>query len=103
MIVSQLLHAHHRMVFVSSNPLSQRSLCRFSLLQIKSESFLEDVNNILNSGDVPNIYAIDELDNIYTTMKPVVQDMGLQATKTNLFSAYKKRIQANLHTVLTMR
>ena len=72
-------------------------------LQIKNESFLEDVNNILNSGDVPNIYALDELDNIYTTMKPVVQDMGQQATKTNLFSAYKKRIQANLHTVLTMR
>ena len=37
--------------------------------QIKSESFLEDLNNILNSGDVPNIYAFDELDQIYTAMK----------------------------------
>ncbi|XP_064629143.1 dynein axonemal heavy chain 1-like isoform X2 [Lineus longissimus] len=74
----------------------------FSDTQIKSEAFLEDINNILNAGDVPNIYAIDELDNIYTTMKPIVQDLGLQPTKTNLFSAYTKRVRSNLHTVITM-
>lgn len=71
--------------------------------QIKSESFLEDINNILNSGDVPNIYGFDELEQIYTEMKPIVQDSGLQPTKTNLFSAYTKRVRNNLHTVLTMR
>ncbi len=74
-----------------------------SNLQIKSESFLEDINNILNSGDVPNIYGFDELDSIYTAMKPIVQDAGMQPTKTNLYTAYTKRIRANLHTVLGMR
>ncbi|XP_074644244.1 dynein axonemal heavy chain 1-like [Tubulanus polymorphus] len=74
----------------------------FSDTQIKSESFLEDLNNILNSGDVPNIYALDELDQLYTAMKPIVQDMGLQPTKTNLFSAYTKRVRSNLHTVIAM-
>ena len=71
--------------------------------QIKSESFLEDLNNILNAGDVPNIYAQDELDNIYTLMKSVMQDPNMQPTKTNLFSTYTKRVRANLHTVITMR
>lgn len=71
--------------------------------QIKNESFLEDINNILNSGDVPNLYAFDDLESIYTTMKPVVQDMGLQPTKTNLFSLFTKRVRSNLHTVITMR
>jgi len=28
--------------------------------QIKMESFLEDVNNILNTGEVPNIFPADE-------------------------------------------
>ena len=54
----------------------------FSDTQIKSEAFLEDINNILNSGDVPNIYGFDELDQIYTSMKPVVQDMGMQVRYT---------------------
>ncbi|XP_022110107.1 dynein heavy chain 1, axonemal-like isoform X1 [Acanthaster planci] len=70
--------------------------------QIKAESFLEDINNILNSGDVPNVYGFDELDTIYNAMKPIVQDAGMQATKTNLFSAYTKRVKQNTHTVLCM-
>ncbi|XP_071830856.1 dynein axonemal heavy chain 1-like isoform X2 [Apostichopus japonicus] len=74
----------------------------FSDTQIKSESFLEDINNILNSGDVPNIYAFDELDSIYNAMKPIVQDSGMQATKANLYSAYTKRVKSNIHTVLCM-
>ncbi|KAL3881803.1 hypothetical protein ACJMK2_028195, partial [Sinanodonta woodiana] len=74
----------------------------FSDTQIKSESFLEDINNILNSGDVPNIYAFDDLEQIYTAMKPICLDAGLQPTKTNLFSTYTKRVRSNLHTVITM-
>ncbi len=73
------------------------------VIQIKSEAFLEDLNNILNSGDVPNVYAQDELDNIYTQMKAVIQDPNFQPTKTNLFSTYTKRVRTNLHTVITMR
>jgi len=74
-----------------------------STAQIKSESFLEDLNNILNAGDVPNIYGLDEQDNIYTAMKPICQDAGMVPTKTNLFSMYTKRVRSNLHTVITMR
>ena len=57
----------------------------FSDTQIKDESFLEDINNILNSGDVPNIYANDELDKIYNEMKPECAAAGLQPTKSNMF------------------
>ncbi len=32
----------------------------FSDTQIKDESFLEDINNILNSGEVPNMFPQDE-------------------------------------------
>ena len=78
-----------------------RTLCYF--LQIKNESFLEDINNILNAGDVPNIYGFDEQEQIFTAMKPVCMDQGLMPTKTNLFSMYTKRVRSNLHTVITMR
>ncbi|CAF5127376.1 unnamed protein product, partial [Rotaria magnacalcarata] len=75
----------------------------FSDTQIKNESFLEDLNNILNSGDVPNIYQIDELEQIFTAMKPVVSEAALPPTKTNLYSAYTKRVRQNLHSVVCMR
>ena len=71
--------------------------------QIKSESFLEDINNILSSGDVPNIYAMEDLDRIYHNMRSVVLDAGLQPTKANLFSAYTKRVRSNMHMVICMR
>uniref|UniRef100_H2YF90 Dynein heavy chain 1, axonemal n=1 Tax=Ciona savignyi TaxID=51511 RepID=H2YF90_CIOSA len=62
----------------------------------------KDLNNILNSGDVPNIYAFDDLDNIYNAMKPIVMDQGLPPTKSNLYNAFTKRIRANLHTICCM-
>ncbi|XP_076846923.1 dynein axonemal heavy chain 1 isoform X2 [Brachyhypopomus gauderio] len=70
--------------------------------QIKSESFLEDINNILNSGDVPNLYGTEEQESILRAMKPVVQDQGVQPSKTNLMTAYVKRVRSNIHTVLCM-
>ncbi len=36
-------------------------------------------------------------------MKPVVSEAGLPPTKTNLYSAYTKRVRQNLHTVVCMR
>ena len=75
----------------------------YMYVQIKSESFLEDINNVLNSGDVPNIYPPEDLDKIFAEMKPVVQDAGLQPTKSNLFSAYTKRVRSNIHMVICMR
>ncbi|XP_044749962.1 dynein axonemal heavy chain 1-like [Coccinella septempunctata] len=74
----------------------------FSDTQIKSETFLEDLNNILNSGDVPNIYQPDEMDLIYQNMKGILQELGMTATKSNLFSVYQKQVRSNLHTVITM-
>ncbi|XP_040015424.1 dynein heavy chain 1, axonemal [Xiphias gladius] len=70
--------------------------------QIKSESFLEDINNILNSGEVPNLYATDEQERILTAMKPVVLDLGQQPTKANLMAAYIRRVRSNIHNVLCM-
>ncbi|XP_044735429.1 dynein axonemal heavy chain 1-like [Chrysoperla carnea] len=74
----------------------------FSDTQIKSESFLEDLNNILNSGDVPNIYKPEEYDKIFNGMKQACVEMDMVPTKTNLFSIYQKSVKSNLHTVITM-
>eukprot|EP00048_Salpingoeca_helianthica_P012917 m.190889 g.190889 ORF g.190889 m.190889 type:complete len:3952 (+) comp15437_c5_seq39:290-12145(+) len=74
----------------------------FSDTQIKAESFLEDINNILNSGDVPGIYDPSEQDEIYNAMKSIVQASGLNPTKSNLMSRYCMRVRSNVHCVICM-
>ncbi|XP_050357868.1 dynein axonemal heavy chain 1-like [Nymphalis io] len=74
----------------------------FSDAQIKMESFLEDLNNILSSGDVPNIYEAEDLDCIYMSVRHAVMEMNLAATKTNLFACYQRRVRSNLHIVVVM-
>lgn len=66
------------------------------------ESFLEDINNILSSGDVPNIYEAEDLDRIYQSVRHAVMEMNLQATKTNLFACYQRRVRSNMHVVVVM-
>ncbi|EDQ91509.1 uncharacterized protein MONBRDRAFT_15298, partial [Monosiga brevicollis MX1] len=81
---------------------NQQVVFLFSDTQIKAESFLEDINNILNSGDVPGIYDSAERDEIMVAMKADVQAAGLPPTKSNLFSAYCNRVRQNIHCVICM-
>ena len=37
--------------------------------QIKQESFLEDINNLLNAGEVPNLFPTDEKAEICEKMR----------------------------------
>lgn len=66
------------------------------------ESFLEDLNNILSSGDVPNIYEVEDLDKIYQAVRHAVMEMNLTATKANLFACFQRRVRSNLHIVIVM-
>ncbi|CAH1982445.1 unnamed protein product [Acanthoscelides obtectus] len=91
-----------KQLMLNAGLMKRETVFLFSDTQIKSESFLEDLNNILNSGDVPNIYQPDELDKIYQGMKGTLQELGLAATKSNLFAVYQKQVRSNLHCVITM-
>ena len=70
--------------------------------QIISESCLEDINNILNGGDVPNIYNSEEMDRILNTIRPIAQDLGLIPSRENLFAHYLQRVKLNLHMIICM-
>lgn len=60
--------------------------------QIKEESFLEDVNNLLNSGEVPNLFPMEEKLEIIEKMRQIdrqrdktVQTDGSPAALFNFF------------------
>ena len=43
---------------------------------IVHESFLEDINNLLNSGEVPNLYEHDEVEQIVMRVRPLCKAAG---------------------------
>jgi dynein heavy chain len=72
----------------------------FSDTQIVKESFLEDINNILNTGEVPNLFAPDELEQIIGAMRPVAKAAGKQDTKDSIWQHFVQVVRENMHIVL---
>jgi len=74
----------------------------FADTQIVVESFVEDINNILNSGEVPNLFANDEWEKILREVRPHSKDAGIVETKDNIKAHFVHRVRENLHIVLAM-
>ena len=74
----------------------------FSDVQIIDERMVEDLNNILNAGDVPNLYAPEDLEAISTACRVECQKRKLPPTKLNIFSQYLNRVRKNIHLVIAM-
>lgn len=41
------------------------------------EEFLEDINNILNSGEVPNLLEADEMERLIIACRPGAKEAGI--------------------------
>ncbi|NXI42561.1 DYH8 protein, partial [Galbula dea] len=69
---------------------------------IKEESFLEYVNNLLSSGEISNLFARDELDDITQNLIPVMKKEMPRCPPTfdNLYEYFLTRARKNLHVVL---
>uniref|UniRef100_A0A8D3AF65 Dynein heavy chain 5 axonemal n=1 Tax=Scophthalmus maximus TaxID=52904 RepID=A0A8D3AF65_SCOMX len=69
---------------------------------IKDEAFLEYMNNVLASGEVSNLFARDELDEITQDLIPVMkrQQPRRPPTAENLYDFFLSRVRSNLHVVL---
>lgn len=52
--------------------------------QISKESFLEDVNNVLNSGEVPGMYAPEDKDAVIGSIREWLLTQGAPTTKVCL-------------------
>jgi len=74
----------------------------FTDTQIKQESFLEDVNNILNTGEVPNIFPTEDKVEIAEDLRNPAKDEGKGSdwTPTQFFAYFLERCKKYLHIVL---
>ena len=75
----------------------------FSDTQVKYESFVEDLNSMLNTGQVPNLFAFDERVSIIDSTRDILKKEGVQIkdfSEADLWTAFLKRTRSNLHIVL---
>ncbi|XP_018400014.1 PREDICTED: dynein heavy chain 8, axonemal [Cyphomyrmex costatus] len=70
--------------------------------EVKDEAFLEYINNILSVGEVANLFPKDELDEILTTITPLMKkaDPRRPPTQDNLYDYFISKARNNLHVVL---
>ena len=74
----------------------------FTDTQIIKESFLEDINNILNSGEVPNLWASDEKDLILNDTRPICAQLKRPEDNESVYKTFVERVRNNLHIILCM-
>nr|XP_032821318.1 dynein heavy chain 7, axonemal isoform X2 [Petromyzon marinus] len=84
----------------------QNGVFLFTDTQIKQESFLEDINNLLNSGEIPNLFAPDEKQEICEKMRQIDRqrdkDKQTDGSPLALLNMFVDRCRDQLHVVLAM-
>merc|ERR1719262_1129253 len=68
----------------------------FNDTQIIMETFLEDINNILNAGEVPNLFPNDEMERIIGDTRPRAKDAGRSEAKDAVWQYFIEMVRENL-------
>jgi len=74
----------------------------YSDTEIIDESFLEDVGNLLSSGEVPNIYTPDELQAVCASVEKPAKQAGIPFGPVALYEFFISRVRENLHVVFCL-
>ncbi len=99
-------HEDIKRILRKSTESEQHGVFLFTDTQIKDESFLEDINNLLNAGEVPNLFPADEKQEICDKMRGIdrLRDKSKQTdgSPVALFNMFVQRCRDQMHIVLAM-
>eukprot|EP00210_Caulerpa_lentillifera_P007994 g7633.t1 len=70
--------------------------------QIQQETFLESVNNMLTSGEVPGLFDKDELQTIFEELQKLTKEVGEGSNSDKVFNFFLERVKLNLRVVICM-
>jgi len=68
--------------------------------QIADEKFLVYLNELLSSGKIPGLFAPDEIDTIYNSVRNEGKGEGVPDAKDPMFDFFITKIKKNLHVTL---
>jgi dynein heavy chain len=89
-------------IMLKSGVLGKPVAFLFGDTQIVLESFLEDISNLLNTGEVSGLFANDEITKIVEDLRPTAVAAGIPDTRDNVYRLFVSRLRDNLHIILTM-
>jgi dynein heavy chain len=69
---------------------------------VSEELFLEDLDSLLTTGNIPDLFDVDELDSLFMELKKDALMEGITDEKSELYRYLIRRVQLNLHLVLSM-
>ncbi|XP_038615472.1 dynein heavy chain 6, axonemal [Tachyglossus aculeatus] len=96
-------HEDLRKLYTMAGVDGQDMVFLFTDTQIVVEEFLEDINNILNSGEVPNLFEKDELEQVLAATRPKAKEVGIpEGNRDEVFQYFISRVRQKLHIVLCM-
>ena len=64
--------------------------------QVPDEKFLVVINDLLASGEIPELFADDELENVINGVRNEVKGAGLQDTRENCWAFFIDRVRRQL-------
>ncbi|CAB1430530.1 unnamed protein product, partial [Pleuronectes platessa] len=68
--------------------------------QVADEKFLVLVNDLLASGEIPDLFPDDEVENIINSVRPEVRASGLMDTRENCWKFFIDRVRRQLKVAL---
>jgi dynein heavy chain len=71
--------------------------------QVVQESFLEDINSILTSGEVLNIYEQEDIEKIVSESKKMAEQAngGNKLGREGILNYYRQKVRNSLHIIMT--
>ncbi|EEZ99537.1 Dynein heavy chain, cytoplasmic-like Protein [Tribolium castaneum] len=92
-----------RKMYFNAGANNANSVFLFTDTQIVQEDFLEDINNILNSGEVPNLFEADEYEKVIIATRDPAKGAGVDpANRDGIYDYFISRVRNNLHLVICM-
>lgn len=70
--------------------------------QIIDEAFIENLNNLLNTGEIPNLWAPEDKDEIQNGVRPICVERKIPDSMDNINALFINLIREKLHICLCM-
>ena len=79
---------------------NKRTVFLFSDTQIAHEYFVEDISNILNTSEVPNLMENSDMVQIFENIRGRAKAAGMDGNKDSMTNFFISEVRKNLHVVL---